>query len=495
MKGYSRPIEAIKIEDIGLGAFYYFASVAIIRIMNYVGYGRTPDELTTFFGVMVLSMVLLRDACALLPPVRTCLTRHVEPVIGAGAVLAVLVACLSMIPSLGLPFFYLSALLTGLACSTMSIGLTNTLSFKLLRSSSFCIPSALAIAVIFYFVYRIFGLFSLIVADGWLISAPLIGMVSFLVAYAPDFSSSEVEQPEKRSFLLLGITAAVFAAGCGLIVYFSGYPDSTDHAQFTLMIPLELLGASVIAAICTGFFHLAKRQPQQSFSLSIIEVTAIIVPPLLLGGVSGTVEVPGGQAGVLWEASIWVLLVAVFAYDMRTSLYAMKGIAIGLMFEAWCIGQMLAKVMLPTLDSPLLVTAVVALGLCYVASVIGQIVVPAQYSPDSGYEPDKHPAIKMQHKRDQDDQSNQAIGERDSDRTEATLQQACIRLGQQHRLTSRENEVLCLIAKGRTAKYISDDLTVSYNTARSHIRHVYEKLDIHSKQEIISLIESIREKA
>ena len=41
---------------------------------------------------------------------------------------------------------------------------------------------------------------------------------------------------------------------------------------------------------------------------------------------------------------------------------------------------------------------------------------------------------------------------------------------------------------GRSAKYVSEELVISFNTARSHIRHIYEKLDVHSKQELISLV-------
>ena len=55
-------------------------------------------------------------------------------------------------------------------------------------------------------------------------------------------------------------------------------------------------------------------------------------------------------------------------------------------------------------------------------------------------------------------------------------------------MTEREAEILGLVAMGRSAQYIADDLTISYNTVRTHIKHVYEKLNIHSKQELIDLV-------
>ena len=41
---------------------------------------------------------------------------------------------------------------------------------------------------------------------------------------------------------------------------------------------------------------------------------------------------------------MWVLLIAIFAYDIRESVYAIRGLAVGLMFEAMCIGQLIARV-------------------------------------------------------------------------------------------------------------------------------------------------------
>ena len=64
----------------------------------------------------------------------------------------------------------------------------------------------------------------------------------------------------------------------------------------------------------------------------------------------------------------------------------------------------------------------------------------------------------------------------------------CQALAADYGLTPREAEILALMALGRSAKYISEELTVSYNTTRTHVRHIYEKLNIHSKQELIDLV-------
>ena len=48
-----------------------------------------------------------------------------------------------------------------------------------------------------------------------------------------------------------------------------------------------------------------------------------------------------------------------------------------------------------------------------------------------------------------------------------------------------------MLAKGRNGKFIEDFYTVSYNTVKTHVKHIYTKLDVHSQQELIDLVERI----
>jgi DNA-binding NarL/FixJ family response regulator len=50
-------------------------------------------------------------------------------------------------------------------------------------------------------------------------------------------------------------------------------------------------------------------------------------------------------------------------------------------------------------------------------------------------------------------------------------------------LTSRELEILRLLAKGHMYKEIADHLAISMSTVRTHISAVYEKLHVHSRTE------------
>lgn len=54
-------------------------------------------------------------------------------------------------------------------------------------------------------------------------------------------------------------------------------------------------------------------------------------------------------------------------------------------------------------------------------------------------------------------------------------------------LSGREAQILDCLARGYSVGAIADALGISLNTAKTHVRHVYGKLGVHSKQEVIDL--------
>jgi DNA-binding NarL/FixJ family response regulator len=53
-------------------------------------------------------------------------------------------------------------------------------------------------------------------------------------------------------------------------------------------------------------------------------------------------------------------------------------------------------------------------------------------------------------------------------------------------LTRRESEVLQLLAEGKTYSEISEDLTISKETSKAHIKNIYAKLRVNTKHEAIA---------
>jgi DNA-binding NarL/FixJ family response regulator len=60
------------------------------------------------------------------------------------------------------------------------------------------------------------------------------------------------------------------------------------------------------------------------------------------------------------------------------------------------------------------------------------------------------------------------------------------------RLTDRELEVLRLVARGLNNRSIAEELFISENTVKNHIRNILEKLQLHSRMEAV--VYAVREK-
>ena len=71
---------------------------------------------------------------------------------------------------------------------------------------------------------------------------------------------------------------------------------------------------------------------------------------------------------------------------------------------------------------------------------------------------------------------------------EVKVLRRCGELADSHNLTSRELEILQQLASGSTRDEIAATLFISPATAKTHIRNIYSKLDVHSKQELQQLI-------
>ena len=73
---------------------------------------------------------------------------------------------------------------------------------------------------------------------------------------------------------------------------------------------------------------------------------------------------------------------------------------------------------------------------------------------------------------------------------DALIERSCDTLAGECGLTEREREVFGMLARGHNGYHIRDELTLSYNTVKTHVKRIYRKLDVHSQQELIDLVES-----
>lgn len=65
----------------------------------------------------------------------------------------------------------------------------------------------------------------------------------------------------------------------------------------------------------------------------------------------------------------------------------------------------------------------------------------------------------------------------------------CAVVSQRFRLTPRETEIFNLLARGRNGHFVQNELVISYNTVKTHVAHIYDKLGVHTQQELIDLVD------
>ena len=71
----------------------------------------------------------------------------------------------------------------------------------------------------------------------------------------------------------------------------------------------------------------------------------------------------------------------------------------------------------------------------------------------------------------------------------AMLDDVCAAVSETYGLSKREAQVLALLARGRSLQSIADALCVAYSTVKTHTDRIYAKTGVHSRQELIDLLE------
>lgn len=69
-----------------------------------------------------------------------------------------------------------------------------------------------------------------------------------------------------------------------------------------------------------------------------------------------------------------------------------------------------------------------------------------------------------------------------------TVSDTCLELARRYALSPRETEVFVLLAQGRTRAFIQDELVLSGSTVKTHVSHIYVKMGVHDRQEMMDLI-------
>jgi len=76
----------------------------------------------------------------------------------------------------------------------------------------------------------------------------------------------------------------------------------------------------------------------------------------------------------------------------------------------------------------------------------------------------------------------------DAPPTKAEIDEICSEVAKEFSLSGREAEILVLIARGYTTNNMAEKLVISPYTVNTHVRHIYEKMQIHKRSELLNYL-------
>ncbi|WP_101721501.1 response regulator transcription factor [Eggerthella timonensis] len=276
---------------------------------------------------------------------------------------------------------------------------------------------------------------------------------------------------------------------------------SVDSAYEAHRLPLI---ANVVAAVALiGLVLFARRRIDLALTFKVIVPILVVLFALMPAfWTTNPVElnvVMSACYGV-FDVIIWYM-VASTAYDLSVSGFVVGGIVRGISIIARLVGIGIGYVVMLIPESPSILVIGVSVGAVYVLAMLallqntrhrfsflnlGNAKAKEESEPAAAQGPEPRQAAAqaataLESGNGEPAPVAAALAEPDGDVFD--------QISDYYGLTRREAEVLPYLARGRSAKVIAEALFVSESTVRTHTRRILEKTALHSKQDLIDLIE------
>lgn len=319
---------------------------------------------------------------------------------------------------------------------------------------------------------------------------------------------------EMPIFHPLPIHRTAFVLRFGLpIVIFGFVLGALRHVCLSGLLPYEDLTAQLVigAAACAGLaaiiatMAISKNESYWDMIFRCVLpaiALAVFCVPHLFGDyalLAGFFVIAGY---ICFETLMW-FLIADLSQEFRLSPIFVFGLGRGLLELGSLIGSWLAQIPGDNTITGVFGSAEGALVLMLALAVaysllprrreVRAIVDPNHVIKTPGYDA-LQTHIEKQQIEDEPRQEadGEEVGAAEVDakiRAKGRFHARCEEIADCYLLSRRETEVMFLLAKGHNAAFIQDKLCISKSTAKTHINHIYRKLDIHTQQELLNMVE------
>lgn len=282
---------------------------------------------------------------------------------------------------------------------------------------------------------------------------------------------------------------AVFCFMSGLMMQISGQQElSLATVQQTSIVS----SAVVIVVLLVPVLAISKPINVERVFKTALPLSAggfLLLP--ILGNAAGGIVNAFAQLGSMVAGIILWCLLADMARDTKLPTALVFSLALGCTNLSQLAGVLVGFFWADNLAQGGVALTAVALVSLYLLSMLSLVVFRERTSADED-EALRMPSGEMAWGKPEArgamgaaaDCADGGIGAPDSSR----LEERCRRIAEERLLTPREGDIFELLAQGRTVHGISEKLCVSENTVKSHIKSIYQKLAIHTRSELIELV-------
>lgn len=300
--------------------------------------------------------------------------------------------------------------------------------------------------------------------------------------------------------LLKGRFVLFFAIALLLATVRTLSPVGTWDAEFD-PAPMTSSPWLVMAyALCTALFarftlaRVESRPVLSRFQLAFLLIVLTMLASLVL------IYVQGPQSAVLYTLMclndsfahlLFWTAVACMARSLPMPAYRIAGLAVGT-YAACSVAWLFLVGSSEMIQAIATVTAIVVL---YALTIV-IVNTNGQHQAANGVRGAQAERVIEAHDRDGESEQTDAPSPQQpaptapalADRITAGIEERCCEVSSQYGLSPRETEVLTLLAQGRTRLYIQEELVLAENTVKTHIGHIYRKVGVSNRQELLDLV-------
>ena len=336
-----------------------------------------------------------------------------------------------------------------------------------------CIPSSLlafvvASLVVYLLPAPVSGILSALF--------PLLSCVMLLLCNSTqpeDFSFQTPREPFSSVFPSL-VKLALCSMVCSIA---TGFVTTSVTPEITLFdasgyLPAYIAGGVVAGAVSLFTIHHASRLDFSSlYEWAIPLIVASLCCYAMDSEVLNTIALVLACSAALYAE---VLFLVIFARITAIG-FCLPSETFGIFRAAAQLGFMLSGI----LSMWVVASGIQHLPICLVLICISVVMLPLFMHLQRRFE-----AAPIQ------EESKSALPAHNTSTPQDEETDAISRIVADFKLSAREAEVLGYLGKGRSVPYMRETMVLSKSTIETHIRHIYSKTGVHSKQELLDLIET-----